>query len=91
MYIDNHHSDGMVSLQCKAPPGAQEVLTGADPARFFVPPYVGHIGWVGVRLDVAPVDWDVLASLINDSYQMTAPKRLLNQLETDRMGRSESQ
>jgi hypothetical protein len=70
----------MVSLQCKAPPGGQEVLTGADPARFFVPPYVGHIGWVGVRLDVPPVDWDVLASLITDSYRMIAPKRLLKQL-----------
>src|SRR5438132_2025138 len=81
MYSDNHHGDGMVSLQCKAPPGAQEVLVSAEPRRFFEPPYVGHIGWVRVRLDVPPVDWDVLASLIHDSYRMTAPKRLLRQLE----------
>jgi len=80
MYSDNHYGEGMVSLQCKAPPGAQEVLTGAGPERFFVPPYVGHIGWLGVRLDVPPVDWDVLASLITDSYRMIAPKRLLKQL-----------
>ena len=82
MYSDNHHGDGMVSLQCKAPPGAQEVLVGAEPERFFVPPYVGHNGWVGVRLDVPLVDWNVLVGLIADSYRMTAPKRLLKQLDT---------
>jgi hypothetical protein len=81
MYSDNHHGDGMVSLQCKAPPGAQEVLVSGDPERFFVPPYVGHSGWVGVRLGVAPVNWSVLASLITDSYRMTAPKRALKQLD----------
>jgi predicted DNA-binding protein (MmcQ/YjbR family) len=67
--------DGRVSLWCKAPPGAQDVLVGADPARFFVPPYVGHHGWVGVRLDV-PTDWDEVADLVADSYRLTAPKRL---------------
>ena len=82
MYSDNHHGDGMISLQCKGPPGAQEVLVGAEPERFFVPPYVGHNGWVGVRLDLPPVDWNVLAGLIADSYRMTAPKRLLKQLDT---------
>ena len=49
--------DGRVSVWCKAPPGSQMVLVGADPARFFVPPYVGHKGWVGMRLDDGP-DWD---------------------------------
>jgi predicted DNA-binding protein (MmcQ/YjbR family) len=67
--------DGRVSLWCKAPPGAQDVLVGADPASFFVPPYVGHHGWVGVRLDV-PTDWDEVADLVADSYRLTAPKRL---------------
>jgi hypothetical protein len=42
----------------------------------FVPPYVGHNGWVGVRLDRPPIDWGVIQMLINDSYLMTAPKRL---------------
>ena len=36
--------DGRVSIWCKAPPGSQMVLVGADPERFFVPPYVGHKG-----------------------------------------------
>lgn len=80
MFMDNHHSDGRVAIWCKAPPGGQEVLAGGDPARFFVPPYVGHRGWVGVRLE-GPVDWHLVADLIADSYRMTAPKRLLAELE----------
>ncbi len=73
--------DGRSSLWCKAPPGAQAVLVGADPARFFVPPYVGHRGWIGLRLDVA-VAWDEVADLVADSYRMTAPKRLAALLDT---------
>ena len=75
MFTDNHHGDGRVSLWCKAPPGVQEVLVGADPRRFYVPAYVGHKGWVGVRLDVK-VDWDEVADMVKDSYVMTAPTRL---------------
>src|SRR3712207_7171885 len=46
----DHHHDDRLAFWCAAPPGAQEVLVGADPERFFVPPYVGHRGWLGVRL-----------------------------------------
>lgn len=63
------------TLSCKAPPGAQEVLVGADPGRFYRPPYVGKAGWIGVRLH-AGVDWNAIAGFIADSYRMTAPKRL---------------
>ena len=76
MFTNNHHGDGRVALWCKAPEGVQEILVSADPRRFFVPPYVGHKGWIGVRLDV-DVDWDEVADLVKDSYQMTAPKRLV--------------
>lgn len=62
------------ALTCKAPEGSQAVLVGADPKRFFVPRYVGHIGWVGVWLD-GKVDWDEVARLVERSYKMTAPKR----------------
>ena len=67
--------DGRISVWCKAPPGSQAVLVGADPARFFVPPYVGHKGWVGMRLDDAP-DWNEVALLVRRSYRLIAPKRL---------------
>ncbi len=72
--------DGRVSVWCKAPPGVQEMLVSAAPARFFVPPYVGHNGWVGVRLD-GEIDWDELAGIAEASYRMTAPKRLLRLLD----------
>jgi predicted DNA-binding protein (MmcQ/YjbR family) len=67
--------DGRPSVWFKAPEGVQEVLTGADPARFFRPPYVGHKGWVGMRLDNGP-DWADVAQLLRRSYRMTAPKKL---------------
>ena len=63
-----------------APPGVQSQLTEQEPGRFFVPPYVGHRGWLGVRLDV-DVDWDEIAGIIEDSYRQVAPKTLLKQLD----------
>lgn len=60
--------------------GAQEALVSSDPKTFFVPPYVGHKGWIGARLDAAE-DWDELAGLIEDSYRLIAPKRLVRQLD----------
>jgi hypothetical protein len=69
------HEEGTV-FWCKAPPGSQFVLVNADPRRFFVPPYVGHKGWVGVRLAGRP-DWDEIARIVERSYRLVAPKRLV--------------
>jgi len=74
-----------LSMTCKAPSGAQEVLIATDPKRFFRPAYVGHRGWVGVRLDL-PVDWDQIADLVEESYRMTAPKRLSARLDSLKVG-----
>jgi predicted DNA-binding protein (MmcQ/YjbR family) len=70
----NH--EGRIALWCKAPAGAQEVLVGSAPETFFVPPYVGHKGWIGVRLDRDDTDWDEIKGLVIESYLITAPKRL---------------
>ena len=78
-YADHHHDDRL-AFWCAAPAGAQRGLVSSDPERFFVPPYVGHRGWVGVYVDV-PVDWDEIAALLTDAYRMIAPKRLVAQLE----------
>lgn len=67
--------DGRMSVWFKAPEGSQAILTGADPDLFFVPPYLGHKGWVGMRLDEDP-DWDEVARLIARSYALIAPRRL---------------
>jgi len=76
MFDDHHHGATHIAVWCKAPSGVQEILVGAAPQRFFVPPYVGHKGWIGVRLD-GDTDWDELREILQDSFQMTAPKRLL--------------
>ena len=49
-WVDDHHGDGNTGIWCAAPPGAQEALVGSGDPRFFRPPYVGHRGWLGVRL-----------------------------------------
>jgi hypothetical protein len=69
------------TMNVKAAKGVQGMLLGSDPERFFVPKYVGHIGWVGVRLDPrsAP-DWDEMAEMIAESYCLVAPKRLAAQV-----------
>lgn len=61
----------------KALPVNQELLVGSDPGRFFVPPYVGAKGWVGVFIDGPAVDWDGLKDLVWDAWRMSAPKKLL--------------
>jgi len=75
IFAMRHPVDGRMSLWCKAPTGVQDILVGSNPERFFVPPYVGHHGWVGVWLDIE-IDWDEVADLVVESYRMTAPKRL---------------
>jgi predicted DNA-binding protein (MmcQ/YjbR family) len=75
IFAMQHRTNSRRSLWCKAPPGAQQILVGSDPERFFVPPYVGHHGWIGIWLDVE-IDWEEVADLIEESYRMTAPKRL---------------
>ena len=72
--------DGRFSVWFKAPAGLQTILVNSDPAHFFVPPYVGHKGWIGLRLDVE-VDWAEVGELIEQSYRLTAPKRLAAQLD----------
>jgi hypothetical protein len=72
--------EDLSGMMMKARPGVQEALVGSDPERFFVPPYVGHRGWIGVHLTVDQ-DWDEIAELIEESFRMTAPKRLVKDLD----------
>jgi len=75
MFADDHHGDGRIALWCHAPAGAQEVLAGSEPGRFFVPPYVGKSGWVGVMLE--RIDEERLAEVVRDAYRRVAPVKLL--------------
>jgi hypothetical protein len=76
MVMTNHHGDGRFALWCAAPEGMQKMLVEADPERFFVPPYVGHRGWLGVRLDRG-LSWDEVTGIAEDAYAEVAPKKLV--------------
>ena len=65
---------------CAAPAGSQQALVVSDPERFFVPPYVGHRGWLGVYLDV-PIDWAETEEIVEEAYRVVAPKRLIAELD----------
>jgi len=79
-YRNNHHGDGRIAAWCKSLPEQQMDLVDSDPELFFVPPYVGPSGWVGVRLDKKP-DWGMLSELLEDGYRLVAPKRLVRELD----------
>ena len=81
--FDDHHGDGRLGLWCPAPPGVQAELVEQEPDRFFVPPYVGHRGWIGVRLDIDP-DWDEVSALLDEAYRHVAPKKLVARLDEER-------
>jgi len=71
-----NHAGGRPSLWLKAAEGSQAMLVDSDPELFFVPPYVGHKGWVGVYLDRERVPWSMLGALIAESHALIAPRRL---------------
>src|SRR5438105_1300034 len=85
MVLTNHHGDGRFAIWCAAPDGMQSMLVDADPEKFFVPPYVGHRGWLGVRLDRG-VDWDELAGIAEDAFAEIAPPRLLEAARNEQQG-----
>ena len=76
-YLNNHHGDGIIGIACKVLPGDNEALIAAQPAKFYMPAYVGPRGWVGLRLDIGGVDWNEVAELLTGSYRLIAPKRLV--------------
>ena len=80
MVDDHHHGADHLAFWCAAPPGAQEELVGSAPERYFRPPYVGHRGWVGVRIDRDP-DWDEVAEVVRDAYRQVAPRELVALLD----------
>jgi len=75
LWPNGHHDREFAHLWCAADPGGQEALI-ATSERYFRPPYVGHRGWVGVRLD-GDVPWDEVPELLEDAYRLIAPARLV--------------
>lgn len=80
-YAANHHGDGRIALWLSTPDGMQDAYVKAEPEHFFVPPYVGPSGWLGVRLD-AGLPWGRLASIVRAAYERVAPAKVAGLLKT---------
>ena len=80
MFVDDHHGDGILGIWCAAPPGVQEQMIDEDPDVFFRPPYVGHRGWIGVRLSKTVTNAE-LRSILEDAFRVVAPRTLVAQLD----------
>ena len=78
-YVINHHGDGHLALWLRAPAGAQSMYVDGEPEYFFVPPYVGPKGWLGVDLDKG-LSWHRIADLVREAYVEVAPKSLTTNL-----------
>jgi predicted DNA-binding protein (MmcQ/YjbR family) len=78
-YCVNHHGDGRVALWLNAPDGAQSLYTTEEPKHFFVPPYVGPRGWLGVNLDKG-ISWKRVARLVREAYEKVAPRTLADSI-----------
>ena len=68
MFSNNHHNDGHIAVWIPVPPGAQAVLLKTEPGRFYLPPYVGVNGWVGIELD--RISDDDLAVHLHEAWRL---------------------
>jgi hypothetical protein len=75
-YLDDHHGDGIVAVSCKMARDENREVAALDPARFYLPAYMAHRGWIALRLDLPKIDWKEVEELVTESYRLVAPKRL---------------
>ena len=82
LWHQGHHDHDFPHLWCAAPAGVQEELIASDSKRYFRPPYVGHRGWIGVRLEGLHEDgWTELAETIEEAFRAIAPKKAVAELD----------
>jgi hypothetical protein len=77
-YLNNHHDDNIISMCCKVLPGENRFQVESGPGRFYLPAYIGPRGWIGLRMDLATLNWTEVKELIHGSYMQIAPKRLVS-------------
>jgi hypothetical protein len=75
MFLDDHHDDGRLAIWCAAPEGVQADLVETEPERFFRPPYVGHLGWLGVQLP--GIEDAELTAICREAFTTVAPPTVL--------------
>jgi hypothetical protein len=80
-YVFDHHGDGRVAVHCKSSRELQQELVARDPERYFVPPFLGARGWIGLYLDTPKLDWDDVLEVMASAYRRTAPAKLVAKLD----------
>ena len=85
-YNINHHGDGRVALNLDAPAGAQQLYTEMEPEYYFVPPYVGPKGWLGVELNTG-ISWKSVVARTLEAYEKRAPAKLMDAAPEDLAGK----
>lgn len=81
-FQQNHHGDGITAVLVRT--GGEEeqaMLIESDPGLYYRPAYLDPAGWVGIRLDQPPVDWDHVEQWLGKSWRRAAPKRLTKLLD----------
>ena len=73
MFANNHHRDGRIAVWCNAPEGAQHDIVESDPVHFFVPPYVGVNGWIGMHVD-KKLSVKAMTAILVQAYETTKAK-----------------
>ena len=81
-YTINHHGDGRVALNLLAPRGAQAAFVRLRPKVYFVPPYVGPRGWLGIELDQG-LAWPTVCEHVREAFEMVAPGELVRAMKKD--------
>lgn len=76
--VDGEWEQHPQSVVIQADPGDRRALLEED--RGYVPAYLGPSGWIGVDLDDR-TDWSEIAELLDASYRLTAPRKLVEQLD----------
>ena len=66
-YAVNHHGDGRVALWLNSPAGVQQDCVAMDDESYFVPPYLGPRGWLGLNLD-KDLSWDEIQFRVAEAY-----------------------
>jgi predicted DNA-binding protein (MmcQ/YjbR family) len=83
-FLNNHHGDNVVSVCCKSALGENVDRASREPHRFYLPAYIGPRGWFGLRLDGGAIDWAEVRNLVELSYGLVTPKRLLKENDANR-------
>jgi hypothetical protein len=80
-YLDNHHGDRRLAINCKAPRGVAQRLVKNAPDRFHIPKFVGRLGWIGLWLDTPRIDWAEVEAILVGAYRLTASKKLIAEID----------